>query len=171
MWRKPNTRLLTKNLVPTIKHSKSVMVWACFTSKGTGKLVFIDGIMDSIMYVRILRENVKSFARKLGLDDFIFQQDNDPKHTSRLALEFFDTSDIELLEWPAQSPDINPIEHLWAYMKQELKKCPPKNVNDLKNKLVIIWNQIPITFCEKLVKSVPKRIEEVMRAKGGHTSY
>lgn len=64
MWRKPNTRLLTKNLVPTIKDSKSVMVWACFTSKGTGKLVFIDGIMDSIMYVRILRENDK-FCKKI----------------------------------------------------------------------------------------------------------
>ncbi|GFW97804.1 transposable element Tcb1 transposase [Trichonephila clavipes] len=86
VWRKPNTVLDPKNSRPTVKHSGgSVMVWGCRASNGVGNLVFIDGIMmDHKLYIDILNNNLKESAKKLGLDgDFIFQQDNDSKHTAR----------------------------------------------------------------------------------------
>ncbi|GFU84723.1 transposable element Tc1 transposase [Trichonephila clavipes] len=85
VWRKPNTALDPKNLRPTVKQGGgSVMVWGCMASNGVGNLVFIDGIMDHNPCIDILNNNLEESAKKLGLDrNFIFQQDNDPKHTAR----------------------------------------------------------------------------------------
>ncbi|KAH8288665.1 hypothetical protein KR054_007468, partial [Drosophila jambulina] len=69
----------------TVKHGGgSVLVWGCMSARGVGNLIFIDGIMNAEMYLNILKENLHSSATKMGLerDNFIFQQDNDPKHTA-----------------------------------------------------------------------------------------
>ncbi|GFX08436.1 transposable element Tcb1 transposase [Trichonephila clavipes] len=75
---------IQKNLRSTVKHGGgSVMVWGCMASNGVGNLVFIDGIMDPKLYIDILNNNLKESAKELGLDgNFIFQQDNDSKHTA-----------------------------------------------------------------------------------------
>ncbi|GFX60027.1 transposable element Tcb1 transposase [Trichonephila clavipes] len=84
VWRKPNTALDPKNLHPTVKHGGvSVMVWGRMASNGVGNLVFIDGIVNHKLYIDVLN-NLKENAKKLGLDgNFIFQQDNYPKHTAQ----------------------------------------------------------------------------------------
>ena len=87
LWRKPNTKLEIRHLHQTVKHGGgSVMVWGCMGASGTANLIFIDGILDKYKYSNILKNNLKGSARKLGLlEDFHFQQDNDPKHTSRIV--------------------------------------------------------------------------------------
>jgi hypothetical protein len=98
VWRKPSTGLQKKNLTPTVKYGGgSVMVWGCFSYHGVGRLVFIDGIMDATKYVNILSNNLNASANLMGLESFIFQQDNDPKHTSKLARLFFERKNINLL--------------------------------------------------------------------------
>lgn len=90
VWREPSTGLKPENLNKTVKHGGgSVMVWGCFSYQGVGKLHIIDGIMDAAAYVNILARNLTPSATQMGLGDFIFQQDNDPKHTSRLAEHYF----------------------------------------------------------------------------------
>lgn len=108
--REPGLGLKLNNLTPTVKHGGgSIMVWGCFSYYGIGKLIVIDGKMDSTKYVNILARNLRESARSMNLDDFIFQQDNDPKHTSKLTKEYFRRNNINVFPWAPQSPDLNPI--------------------------------------------------------------
>ena len=75
------------------------------------------------------------------------------------------------MPWPSQSPDLNPIEHLWAHMKRKLKNLKPKNIRELKEMLIMIWNEITPDITAKLVDSMPRRVEAVLHAKGSNTKY
>lgn len=88
-------------------------LWGCFSAAGTGKLVSIEGKMDGAKYRDILEQNLFQFASSLRLGwRFTFQQDNDPKHTAKATLEWFKGKHLNVLKWPSQSQDLNPIENL-----------------------------------------------------------
>ncbi|GFV46016.1 transposable element Tc1 transposase [Trichonephila clavipes] len=114
VWRKPNTSYHPKHTTPTVKHGGgSVMVWGCVAALGMGKPVFIDGIMHKMAYLNILQNNLKESADKLGLgSNFIFQQDNDPKHTEFVVKEWLLYHCGNQLNTLPQSPDLNVIKNL-----------------------------------------------------------
>ncbi|GBB84788.1 hypothetical protein RclHR1_11360002 [Rhizophagus clarus] len=100
---------------PTVKFGGgSIFVWGCFTSSGVGYLVRMEGGLDAELYCKILEEDLMGTLHYYDLDtnDIIFQQDNDPKHTATRTKQWFEDNEIEVLSWPPQSPDLNPIEHL-----------------------------------------------------------
>jgi hypothetical protein len=149
-----------------------MMFWGSMGRKGVGNLVPIEGKMDSVAYLRIPQENMLDSAEKLGLGSgFIFQQDNDPKHTSALVKRFFAENDYELLDCPAQSPDLNPIEHLWSYIKKRYHVNPSFNKREMLIKIQEIWAEITQDVTANLVDSVYRRFKAVIRAKGGATKY
>jgi len=147
VWRKKNTELNPKNLIPTVKHGGSVLVWGCMSATGVGKLHIINGIMDHKMYIEILKENLHVSTQKLEIsDNYIFQHDNDPKHTAYNTKQWLLYNVPKQLHTPPQSPDLNPIEHLWGILKDAIKKRHISNREDLKIALQEEWESISPTI-------------------------
>ena len=126
--------------------------------------------MDANQYISILADGLLPSIGDLDIreEEFIFQQDNDPKHTSRLAQRWFEDQDITVLSWPAQSPDLNPIERLWTTLKQKIVdyEVPAKGVWELWEQTSAEWENITAEDCQKLIESMPRRLQAVIKAKG-----
>lgn len=169
VWTKPGEKLADKNVQKTMKHGGgSIMMWGCFAWSGVGNLEKIDGIMTADSYISILKRNLKESARKVGLGKkYIFQQDNDPKHTAHKTTAYFRASRIKVLEWPPQSPDLNPIENLWSILDQNVDKGDVTNRDSLFQSLVKAWTNINPQHIKNLVESMPRRLQAVIEAKGG----
>ena len=130
------------------------MMRSCFSATGTGNLDRVPGIMDSQKYQAILRRNMMSSVDKLNLGDhWTFQQDNDPKHTSKSTKAWLCKRPWNVLEWPSQSPDLNPIENLWWDLKKAVAAWKPSNITELEAFAREEWGNIPIDRCRKLVST------------------
>jgi hypothetical protein len=147
------------------------MAWRCISSRGVGWLAFIERIMDKYEYISILANNLKALAEDMGLRSFVFQQDNDQKHTSKYVRDFFESEWVELLQLPSQSPDLNPIKHVWAHIKRVLRGKVFPNKEELKSTLMVIWNGISQQTISNIVGSMPKRVRAVLKADGKNTFY
>ncbi len=102
---------------------------------------------------------------------FIFQQDNDPKQTSKITKEWLQDNSVNVLEWPSQSPELNLIEHLWRDLKMAVHQRSPSNLMELERSCKEEWEKLPKNRCAKLVASYSKRLEAVIGAKGVSTKY
>ena len=151
------------------------MVWGCMLWDGPGYACRIDGRMDGDLYIKILQEDLQESLNYFGKDagDVIFQQDNDSKHTCKKAQTWFQDHDFNVLSWPAQSPDLNPIEHLWDHLKRKLseQEVAPKGMMELWERVEEEWNKIEAGVCQNLIESMPRRVAAVLKAKGAYTKY
>ena len=128
--------------------------------------------MNASHYCRILNANLTASATALDLGpDFVFQQDNDPKHTAIITKKFFAENNITVLDWPSQSPDLNPIEHLWAILEKQLGERRFKTKDQLKEALRMAWSNIEVQQLRSLVESMPRRLAAIIKARGGPTKY
>ena len=171
--RRPGERYLEACLTPTVKHGGgSVMVWGCFTEEGVGELVKIDGIMRKEHYHRILQNNAIPSGIGLAGYGFTFQQDNDPKHTSLLCRNYLAKKEadgiLNIMVWPPQSPDLNPIELLWEELDRRVRASAPKSQSEMWGCLEENWNSINSEILVKLVKRMPRLCKAVIKANGGH---
>ena len=176
VWKKKGEGLISREVQGTVKYGGgNIMVWGCMGWNGVGHLAEVEGRMNADQYMSILEDHMLPSLEESGIseEEVTFQQDNDPKHTSKKAKKWMEDRNITLLDWPAQSPDISPIEHQWVHLKRELGKYPkaPTGVWELWDRVVEVWNAIPPETCQNLIESMPRRLEAVIKAKGGHTKY
>ncbi|QRV75773.1 DDE superfamily endonuclease [Ceratobasidium sp. AG-Ba] len=160
----------------TVKHGGgSVMTWGCVTWRGVGRLVHIHGTLTSQYYTEILKEGLLGTLKDMRIqkNQIVFQQDNDPKHTSQVARDWLSAQSISVLPWPAQSPDLNIIEHVWSYVDRQVhSRCtPPKNLTELWEAIKEEWYCVPQSLIDHLYESIPERVQAVIDAHGGNTRY
>jgi transposase len=175
-WSRPNDPLKTHHIDVTVKHGGgSLMMWGCITYAGVGYGCHIEETMDADVYRHILETSFKDTLEYWGLSkqSVIFQHDNDPKHTSKKVKEWFVKEGIQVLAWPAQSPDLNPIEHVWRHLKLKLARyeTKAKGIHELWERCDKEWNSFSTEECRKYIESMPARVKAVMATKGGHTKY
>lgn len=171
-WIPNGKRLQSKYTQATVKHGGgSLLVWGCFSWKGVGKIVKIDGKMTGESYVNILQQNLGPSVKKMKLGRYVFQQDNDPKHTCKVAKAYFEKKGFEMLDWPPQSPDLNPIEHLWMILDDNIPIHTRRNIPEFWEGVKQAWEDMPMVTMQNLVESMPRRLQKVIENKGGHTKY
>ena len=138
-------------------------------------MVLIEGTLDQNGHVDVTSNHLVSYLKKVDeqCPGMIFQDDNAPCHAAKYPTWWLQTHGINRMSWPAQSPDLNPIENLWDHLKQQVRKRTtlPTSLTELAAALQEEWGRIPLTTLRKLISSMPTCVTKVMEAKGWHTSY
>ncbi len=160
------------SLKSSMKFPQPVMIWAAMSSADVGPLCFLKSTVNSAIYQEILEHFMLPSADKLyGDSDFIFQQDLAPAHTAKGTKSWFNDHGVTVLDWPANSPDLNPINNLWGIAERKMRDTRPNNADDLKAAIKAAWASITPEQCHRLITFMPRRINAVIHAKGGPTKY
>lgn len=156
-----------------VQGGRSVMVWGAICFNGKLDLVGIDGKMDSNYYVEVLQSVLIPSADALLGDEWVFQQDNAAVHSSHVTREFLEANDVEVLDWPAKSPDLNIIENMWGQLVRVVYASGRQynNVCDLQDAIMAAWNSIDIHYIRNLYRSIPTRLVSVVENHGKMTTY
>uniref|UniRef100_A0A9J7YWM9 Tc1-like transposase DDE domain-containing protein n=1 Tax=Cyprinus carpio carpio TaxID=630221 RepID=A0A9J7YWM9_CYPCA len=151
-----------------IEHSNTMVSKpGAMSAAGVGPLCFIKGRVNAASYQEILEHFMLPSAEKLyGDEDFVFQHDLAPAHSAKTTGKWFTDHGITVLNWPANSPDLNPIENLWDIVKRKLRDARPNTLDELKAAIEASWASITPQQCHRLIASMPRRIEAVTSAKG-----
>lgn len=176
--RRPTTlcRYKHRYTISTVKHSASVMVWGCFSGTvGRGGLYFLpkNQTMNGPRYKEVLEEHLVPFMEMHRCTWFL--QDGAPCHKSKLVMASLNKlkDKFQVMDWPGNSPDLNPIENCWSHMKRKLKAnraitSLPKLIDAIKE----MWVQdLPQSYFKQLAQSMPRRIKAVLHNNGYMTKY
>ena len=172
VWRRKGERLDAANVIERDRYGGgSVMVWGGMCQEGTTDLVTVAGTLTSQRYCdEIIMPVVVPYIQ--GHNVAVFQQDNARPHTARHTQDVLRQNNIDVLDWPARSPDISPIEHLWDHLGRRIRERDDvTNVRQLEDALHAEWRRIPIRVVRRLVRSMRRRCLAVLAANGGHTRY
>ena len=164
MQRPANTRYSCRYTEPTMKHPGKVMIWGCFSAAGRSSIHFVpkNETINAQRYIRILESKLLPFLSIHGTATF--QQDSAPCHTAKSVKSWLQKKKIKLLDWPGNSPDLNPIENLWELLKRRVVRRVPKNMQDLTFWIKYTWcREITPDLCRKLEHSMPQRIAQVLK--------
>ncbi len=150
VWRKRGEAQNPRCLRSSVKFPQSVMVWGAMSSAGVGPLCFLRSKVNTAVYQEVLEHFMLPAADQLyGDADFIFQQDLAPAHSAKATSTWFKDHGIPDLNWPANSPDLNPIENIWGIVKRKMRYARPNNAEELNSTIRATWALIKsnqITF-------------------------
>lgn len=176
VWRRANERYNPDCLMSTVKFGgASVMVWGCFSWWGVGPLVVIEGTLNQDRYASLMETHLAPYleqVKKKGRG-VVFQEDNAPCHLAGLPTQWRQTHKTRRLPWPAQSPDMNPIEHLWDHLGRQVRKRKslPTSSAGLAQALQDERGKIPLSVLRDLILGMPDRVNELKKARGWPTRY
>lgn len=172
--RREGERFVASCVVPTDGNRRpSVTVWGGFHFRGKSPLVIVEGTVNQERYQNILRDNFLPWARATFQNNYVLVQDNAPAHTARNTRAFLENEDVEVMDWPSRSPDLNPIEHIWDQIGVFLRDMdnPPTTVPQLRQAVLQAWDAVRPENLRKLVRSMPRRVRATAAARGANTRY
>ena len=149
------------------------MVWAGIHYGGKTPLVVLDGNVNAAVYRDILENHFLPHARRVYGNNFRLQDDNARPHRAAAVREYLDAEGVQQMPWPACSPDMNPIEHAWDALGRAISERDniPQTLQELAQALTEEWDALPTDNINRLVDSMPRRLNALIRARGGHTRY
>ena len=174
VWRMPNERL-----APVCVQNVIGLAWLIHGLGGnkcsgeTDLHVIDNGTLTALRYVNeILDVYVRPYAGAVG-ENFILMDDNARAHRARITDQYLEQATIVCMEWPARSPNLNPIEHAWDMLQTAVSSRPvqPASVQELRQALLEEWDQIPQYKIRRLISSMRRRCQAVIEARGHHTRY
>jgi hypothetical protein len=175
VWRSAGERFLPECQAKVMRFSPvSVMVWGCIGFHGVGELVVLTEKVTAAAYIRTLEGHLFSSVENIFGDPqhrFIFQHDNAPAHSAHATQEWLEEHDVQVIQWPAQSPDLNIIENVWDMLGRAVRKDRPTSRHQLIASLQRAWNSLTADYIRRLYESLPRRVRCVIRARGYPTKY
>ena len=170
MWRTDDQRLLPDCIQQmNTGDGGKAGIWADMSGDGTTTATIFEGTMNGTLYCDVLQQELTQSIGKLpNRSAYTFQQDLAPCHTSKLFQEKMAKLKLNVLEWPAKSSDLNPIEMLCSILDKKLAAKPIYSIMELRQRLEEEWNGISQLSCLNLIDSMPDRIQKYLKSKGGH---
>ena len=156
------------------RHPQKIHLWGCFSSRGFGTLYLFKDNLTAKKMVEIYKKALLRSINKFGFvdnDDWLLQEDKDPKHTAKLSKKWKSENNIQQIPWPANSPDLSPIENLWSILKMKINEKQPSSIKSLVTIILKTWKDFPIELAQKLVDSMYDRIYDCLEAKGNPILY
>ena len=154
------------------KHPPKIHLWGGISARGATSIVMFTGTLIATRYTRILDAVLRPFLQRHYPNGHRFQQDNDPKHTSRWARAYFEQKGINWWHTPASSPDLNPIKNVWGSMKQYIRtNVRPRNIAELKLGIQEYWRTLTPSVCKKYIGHLKKVVPKVIQEDGGPSGY
>ncbi|GFV71888.1 transposable element Tcb2 transposase [Trichonephila clavipes] len=175
IWRERGSRNHPSNIIERDRYGgRCVLVWgSIMLGSRTDLHIFDAGSVNGTRYCnQILLPYVRLFRGAMGLQ-FLFMDDNAPCHRTLAAEQFLESEDIERIDWPARSPYLNPIEHVWDFLGRRLaaRTLPPVTIRELRLALQDEWEAIPQQLIDTLILSMGRCCETCLAVRGYHIPY
>ncbi len=149
----------------SVQKPASLMVWGCISAYGMGSLHVLEGTMNAERYIKVLEQHMLPSRWRL------FQQDNAKPHTAAITTAWLRSRRVRVLKWPACSPDLSTIENIWHIIKWKIHQRRPWSLQQLETYIRQEWDQIPTPKLQKLVNSMPRRLQTVLKRRGDATPW
>ena len=175
VWRRRGERRHNPQMVNAreLYGGGGIMVWGGISHNGKTDLVEINGNLTGLRYRdEILQPHVLPYAGAVG-NGFILVDDNARPHRHHQVNEFVEENGVERMDWPAKSPDLNPIEQVWAYMKERINRRLTEHhgIAQLRHMVQQEWANLPPQFVNRLVRSMNSRARQCVMYRGDYTDY
>jgi hypothetical protein len=149
------------------------MFWGGISTAAKTQLVRINGNLNARRYIaEILTPHVQPVSQQMG-PNFILQQDNARAHTARIVTNHLAQNGITVMEWPASSPDLNPIEHIWDQLKKAVYQQVQNNTTLAQLEQIVNqeWQALPMHKVRRVIRSMTNRARECIQSHGAYTHY